>query len=45
MLPEILDSIEDLVDSLTPLFALIVLTIGTYFTVRVWRGSSKSRVS
>ena len=43
MLPEILDSIEDLVDTLTPLFALIVLTIGTYFTVRAWRGKGASQ--
>ncbi len=43
MLPEILDSIEDLVDTLTPLFALIVLTIGTYFTVRAWRGKGTSQ--
>ncbi len=43
MLPEILESIEDLVDSLTPLFALIVLTIGTYCTVRVWRGKGASQ--
>ena len=42
MLPEILDSIEDLVDTLMPLFALIVLTIGTYFTVRAWRGKGAS---
>lgn len=43
MLPEILDSIEDLVDTLMPLFALIVLTIGTYFTVRAWRGKGASQ--
>jgi hypothetical protein len=38
VLPEILDSIEDLVETLMPLFALVVLTIGTYFTVKAWRG-------
>jgi len=42
MLPEILDSIEDLIEMLTPLFALVVLTIGTYFTVKVWRGRGAS---
>lgn len=43
MLPEILDSIEDLIDTLTPLFALMVLTMGTYFTVKVWRGKGASQ--
>jgi hypothetical protein len=42
MLPEVLESIEDLIEILTPLFALVVLTIGTYFTVKVWRGRGAS---
>ena len=43
MLPEILDSIEDLVDTMMPLFSGIVIMVGAYFIVRVWRRGSPSR--
>ncbi len=43
MLPEILDSIEDLMDTMMPLFSAIVIMVGTYFIARVWRRGSPSR--
>ena len=43
MLPDILDSIEDLVDTMMPLFWLIVIMVGSYAIARVWRRGSSSR--
>lgn len=43
MLPEIIEAIEDLVETMMPLFALMVVTIGIYFTVKVWRGKGQSQ--
>jgi hypothetical protein len=43
VLPEIIEAIEDLVDTMMPLFVFMVITIGTYFTVKVWRGKGGSQ--
>ncbi len=43
MLPEIIEAIEDLVETMLPLFVFMVVTIGTYFTVKVWRGKGASQ--
>ena len=43
MLPDILDSIEDLIDTMMPLFWLIVIMVGGYAIARVWRRGSPSR--
>jgi hypothetical protein len=43
MLPEILDSLEDLVDTMVPLFTVMVLMLGAYGIARVWRRGSPSR--
>lgn len=43
MLPDILESVGDLVDSLAPLIALTIVALGTYLTVRAWRGKGASQ--
>ncbi len=43
MLPEIIEAVEDLVETMLPLFVFMVVTIGTYFTVKVWRGKGASQ--
>lgn len=43
MLPEILDSIEDVIDTLVPLLAFMVLMTGIYYTAKVWRGRGASQ--
>jgi len=43
VLPEIIEAIEDLVETMLPLFVFMVVTIGTYFTVKVWRGKGASQ--
>ena len=43
MLPDILDSLEDIIDATMPLFATIVVMIGAYFIARVWRRGSPNR--
>lgn len=43
MLPEIIEAIEDLVETMLPLFVFMVVTIGIYFTVKVWRGKGASQ--
>jgi hypothetical protein len=43
MLPEILDSLEDLIDTMVPLFSLVVIMLGAYGIVRAWRRGSPSR--
>ena len=45
MLPEILDSLEDLVDTMVPLLSLIVIMLGAYGITRAWRRGSPSRES
>jgi len=42
MLPEILDFLEDTIDTLMPLFATVVFMMGAYFTAKVWRGKGAS---
>ena len=43
MLLDILDSLEDIIDTMMPLFTTFVVMVGAYFVVRVWRRGSPNR--
>ncbi len=40
--PDVIESVADIVESLATPFVVMVVTVGAYFTARVWRTQARS---